>query len=616
MKRSILKIGVMMLMCAVVVSSVKIKDDSLKAAAVQTQFDFNGNMQESVLHSFLNRAVTFQGLCGEGPRSNLLIKEDIRFLLRTGTKFVSRAAMFAWNSTLPEHVGFHFEEAEKLAAMVHAKDPQIILQAFVAEIVRKSYVDKISIPSWVFEAFGLVPENRNFRFSDIINKDKGPNYWGAEAGYPDYSNLEARLWYYYCIRKYIDAGFESIHIQEGEDQTEYTYVDQILTMSREYAAEKARRGLVLFHNFFSMFTGGNKIGNRLLFDIQGNGIVPIETVYEDGAMKCKIGDYRVPGNELQWLGRSAGGQHPLGFNVDACPTLLEFDNYGPDPAGTPGVSNGVAFYTWGYDDITWFAMQPDWYREEFLRYVRDYLSSHCLDSEDDQVYYCMYPVRRVITPVNELPERLYTPGNLYSTDFIFDYCDASQENIKLEFHEDRSFTLSSKGFYRANRTGDGCPNGFGEEDLIREFFLGVNAPEDQSLLTAVLPDGYAADVTSSSSSSSSSSASVSVSVSAVSSKASVSSGISVSSEDERASDSNESSTAVSTTPGVESSVLSEESSDEVTSGEDISDDHEAIVKSENNLTKAILLSVISILFIGSGATACFLWRKKRKKQSN
>ncbi len=604
MKRSIVKIGVMMLMCAVVISSSKITNTSLKIAALQAQFDFNGTMQESVLHSFLNRAVTFQGLCGEGPRSNFLIKEDIRFLLRTGTKFVSRAAMFAWNSTLPEHVDFHFEEAEKLAAMVHARDPQIILQAFVAEIVRKSYVDKISIPSWVFEAFGLVPENRNFRFSDIINMEKGPNYWGTGAGYPDYSNLEARLWYYYCIRKYIDAGFESIHIQEGEDQTEYSYVDQILTMSREYAAGKARRGLVLFHNFFSMFTGGNKIGNRLLFDIQGNGIVPIETVYEDGAMKCKIGDYRVPGNELQWLGRSAGGQHPLGFDVDACPTLLEFDNYGPDPAGTPGVSNGVAFYTWGYDDITWFTMQPDWYREEFLRYVTDYLSSHCLDTNGDQVYYCMYPVRRVITPVNDLPERLYIPGKVYSTDFVFDYCDSAQENIKIEFHEDRSFTLSSKGFYRANRTSDGCPNGFGEEDLIREFFLGVNVSENQNLLTAVLPDGYTADVASSSS------------VSSVSSKVSVSSGTSVSSEDKRSSDPNESSTAVSTTSGNVSSVKSEDTSDEDTSDGYISDDNEIVVPSENNLTKIILFSIISILFVGTGATACFLWIKKRKKQSN
>lgn len=124
------------------------------AASAASPFAFNGSMSEETLLQYCSRAVTFEGLCGEGGDENMLIKEDIRMLQRTGAKLVSRAALFAWNSTTAEQVQKHYAYAEKTAAMVHEADPEIILEAFVAEIVRKSYVENISIPAWVFEAFG------------------------------------------------------------------------------------------------------------------------------------------------------------------------------------------------------------------------------------------------------------------------------------------------------------------------------------------------------------------------------------------------------------------------------------------------------------------------------
>ncbi|MHB1452682.1 MAG: hypothetical protein ACYCYM_01835 [Saccharofermentanales bacterium] len=473
------------------------------AVSAASTFYFKDSMDEATLNNYLARSVTFEGLCGEGGDTNFLIDEDIRMLQRTGVKFVSRAALFAWNSVNAGQVESHYTYAKQTAAKVHAADPEIILQAFVAEIVRKAYVNNLKVPAWVFEAFDKPVEVRNFSFDDMINTTKGPNYWGTGAGYPDYSREEAQLWYYYCIRRYIDAGFESIHIQEGEDADEIIIADKILTMSRDYAKTHARRGIVLFHNFFSMFTGGNKIGNRLLFDIQGNGIVPIETKLEDGAMKCKIGDYREPGCDLQWLGRSAGGVHPLGFNVDICPTILEFDNYGQNPNGKLGVSNREAFYTWGYDDITWFTVQPEWYRNEFLEYVTGYLKTHCLTTQNKQAYYCCYPMRRVITAEPNWPVAVYKPGTSYSMDFVFDYCSISNEKISFDFNADKTFTFTSKGFYRANRQSDGCPNGMNQEDTIRKFFLGEGAAENPKFNKVVLPAGYTATPINSSSDSSS-----------------------------------------------------------------------------------------------------------------
>ncbi len=476
-----------MLSIVLLVSSFTFLNASTTATAA-SKFTFNGSMSEEVLKNYLSRAVTFQGLCAEAADSNLLFYEDLRMIRRTGAKFVSRAAVFAWTSTNASQVEKHYTIAAKYAKEVHKADPEIILQGFVAEIVRKSYVNKIKIPAWVFKAFGKTPENRNFNFDDIIDDKLGPDYWGTDAGYPDYGKEEALMWYYYCICKYIDAGYESIHIQEGENSTEYKYVDKLLTMCRSYAKTHARRGIVLFHNFFNMDTGGNKIDNRLLFDINGNGLVPNETVKQGGALQCRIGS---PDDFwCTWFGRSAGGEHPLGFKTDICPTLLEFDNYGQQ--GKLGVSNGQAFGTWGYDDITWFASQPEWYRNEFLLYLDEYMSSYGLTREGKQAYFCLYPMRRVITADPKWPVTTYTPGKNASSDFLLDYCAKNHEHTEIKVLKNGKIELTTKEYYRANRQSDACPNGFNQEDTIREIFLGKNAPEKPELLKVKLPAGYKA----------------------------------------------------------------------------------------------------------------------------
>ncbi|MBQ8752573.1 MAG: hypothetical protein IJZ13_05670 [Clostridia bacterium] len=474
--------------------------ETVTASAAKSDFYFaNGQMSEEVLNNYLSRAVTYMGLCAEGNLglNNLGIEEDIRFLLRTGTKFVSRAALFAWACTSASEVEKHYEYAKINAAKVHAADPEIILQGFVAEIVRKGYVNNIPIPAWVFEAFGEKPEERNFVFDDIIDQTAGPNYWGSGAGYPDWSRPEAQRWYYYCIVRYIDAGYESIHIQEAPyiekqgryDPDDLAACDKVLTMARAYANAKARRGLVLFHNFFPMAGKGSKVGNRLVFDINGNGLVPNETVYneETGAYECSVGD-----TGMTWIGRSQGGEHPLGFTCETCPTLLEFDNYGPLTHLQQNVNNGPNnFGTWGYDDITWFAVQPEEYRNEFLHYLDELTTTKYLSSTGERQYYILYPGRRCITPQPNYPVKTYYPGDLCSVDYMLKCGEQDRYNIKtVEDIRGTRYELTCTYFYRANRQSDGCPIGSNQEDTIREIFLGKNAPEDPKWDTVVLPAEY------------------------------------------------------------------------------------------------------------------------------
>ncbi len=478
-----------------------LSSETVTASAAKSDFHFdNGQMSEAVLNNYLSRAVTYMGLCAEGGKTlnNPTIDEDIRFLLRTGTKFVSRAALFAWTCLSASEMEQHFKYAEQNAAKVHAADPEIILQGFVAEIVRREYVNDVKIPAWVFEAFGEKPEDRCFVFEDIIDLSRGPNYWGNNAGYPDWSRPETQRWYYYCICRYIDIGYESIHIQEPlfengiYDPDELVGCDKVLTMARAYAGIKARRGLVLFHNFFDQTGGGCKVGNRLVFDINGNGLVPNETQYnpETGAYECRI-SYPDTDYWVTWFGRSKGGEHPLGFTVETCPTILELDNYGPYSSELLNISNGPHFGTWGYDDISWFATQPESYRNAFLLYLEEYSSTNCLSKDGKRQYYILYPGCRVITASPNDPVLTYVPGDSFQIDFFLDYADVINYKIDVVSDEDDTYyQLTNIGFYKANRNSDGCPNGGNQEDTIREIFLGKNAPEDPKWDTVVLPAEY------------------------------------------------------------------------------------------------------------------------------
>ena len=91
--------------------------------------------------------------------------------------------------------------------MVHKADSEIILQAGIFEIAYKGTVNATAIPSYVFEAFGLPVEKRNFRFTDIVfpkgTKDKngtdnGIGCWGNDAsGVPDITQTETKMYFYY-----------------------------------------------------------------------------------------------------------------------------------------------------------------------------------------------------------------------------------------------------------------------------------------------------------------------------------------------------------------------------------------------------------------------------------
>ena len=473
---------------------------TVETEAATSIFTFDGTMSKETLRAYCSRAVTLQGFCVENTTPDPIFEEDLRMIRRIGAKYIGRAALYSWGGHMSwEQVQEHFRVAKERAALAHEADPELILQGGVYEIIYRGTVNATPVPAYVFEAFGLPVEQRNFRYLDMVydqpghrfyyKKDGG--YWnsGAESAVPNIAELETQMYFYWQITRYIDAGFEAVHLGQAEmmadnNTANFIYWDKVTTMARAYAEVKARRGIILFDCHSSIHSGGMKVGDRLICDIQGAGIVPNETVYEDGVFKCEIADHRDV--FYQWIGRSDGGQHPLGFEIESNYTILEFDNHGiSNHVGTPTYAS---HYTWGWDDISWLAMQPEWYRNQFLLECQEFLTTHNLDSNGEQQYFLQPACRRVIV-VN--PVLSFTIADAENhLNYVMDYLEEEKTSFVPE--EDGSWTLTVSSFYRANNPSDGCPNGFGQEDTIREIFLGKDHPEDPALTGCVVPSTTAA----------------------------------------------------------------------------------------------------------------------------
>ncbi|MFP4192498.1 MAG: hypothetical protein ACLFU6_10550 [Candidatus Hydrogenedentota bacterium] len=396
-------------------------------------------MPRNVLESYLSRAVTHLGLCAGHPEGrSQFFESDLAMLENVGAKFVGRAA-YAWGT--PPGDDRHFEQAEARAKRVHEMDPEIILQACVFEIV-DTRVENIEIPAWVFEAFDLDPEERTFRFEEMVYDDGwGRNRWGPSSGVPDMSRLETRMWFFYRAARYIDAGYEALHLGQfhlmNRRDPGFGYWDEVLERIRGYARENARRGMVLCdaHAGSGAAIEDEESGeDRLLFDFLSFPLRPKELVEEPQKAILKEGHLGdgYGGSYLGSIyGRTIGGVTPSGWPVSASLYIVEFDNFG-GLVQEPGQPNVNHHSVWGYDEIAWFARQSERYRNEFLNYAWNWIR------ENDPHGWLQFPARRTL-------------GNA---------------PVEREFGSERIQTH----MYRANTQSKDVPVGFNQEKTIKAIW--------------------------------------------------------------------------------------------------------------------------------------------------
>jgi hypothetical protein len=314
------------------------------------------------LNDILGRAVTVSRL-GESDS----LDDDLRVLARIGARFLGRAA-YAWITAGDQSAeDAHFDAAEKLARRVHTEvSDDAVLQACLFEAIYPQ-VDTIRIPAWVFEDLEEPVESRTFSYramtSDAVQAPaQGLGSPWAGGAVPDLTLPESVRWFYYRARRYMQCGFEALHIGQlhliaGADHG-YIAVERLIQAIRRAAALRARRGWVIL----DAHSHGVSRDGRLLLDATSRPLsARAITTYPEAVALVR-------------RGTRLGGIHPGGWECDDAPVLLEVDNWHgysltPDPVLWLDADARAAAGRWGWDDISWFAHQPLSDRHAFLDYA-------------------------------------------------------------------------------------------------------------------------------------------------------------------------------------------------------------------------------------------------------
>lgn len=365
----------------------------------------NGVISRQVLENYLSRSITqaeliaSEGCYNDGPYPDK--GDDYRMLKNVGAKFIGRS-IYSWGKEQFFLIPAFWANAKAAIDAVHALDSTVVFQAAIFEIVTEK-VEDIPVPAWVFSAFGLPAEQRNFSYRAMLNRDGHlVDHWRSGSSVPDITQQETRLFFYYLARRYMEVGIEAIHFGQAQlmamnhGQAGLVAWKELLDKVRYSAKNVARRGTVICDSHLP--NGGMVLGDRLLFDFVSFPLRLKEILDEPQKVELEVGYldgiYR----------RTAGGITPSGWSCNHSLFLVEFDNFGisrhrdePDHGD---------HFAWGYDEITWFHKQPEAYRNEFLRYAHQWVR------QTDPNGFLQMPGSRIVTgaETNRYRANAYGPG--------------------------------------------------------------------------------------------------------------------------------------------------------------------------------------------------------------
>lgn len=465
----------------------------------------NYKMPRHILEGYLSRYITMQNFADnvddvdvfEADPGNIpisqdnwqqqdQINDDIRMLTTIGAKFIGNAAgIWGTDEDVAKYPNSNedevrFNRATKTAEELHLRDPEIILQAAIFEYVNSWQLNSfhLEIPSYVFSNYNVTPlekkslnintsQNYVFTHSNIVYdlpSPLGPNLINV----PDINKIECQLYFFYRAIRYIDAGYESLHfgrmldmmsINDDGTQNHQSFI-RLLNHIRAYANVHARRNFILITSHGRNFT--DQYGLRI-DGIRDFYTEPVRVIPDASS----VNNYNNGSSII-----SAGGSAIYGFtgyDTDL-PYVVELDNdgllycdYGPTS------THYASWHIWGWDEITWFAMQgrtflnnqgDDWeldgddinVRNNWLEYA--YEKVRCLDNNG----FLGMPGRRGISP-----SRYYE--NISS---------CTLPKYRVPSHEEEMINNSPRPYYRAN-TGH-----YNQEEKIKELWS-----QKEYLLTGV-----------------------------------------------------------------------------------------------------------------------------------
>lgn len=349
----------------------------------------NGVISRQVLENYLSRSITqaeviaSDGCYNDGPYPNK--DDDFRMLKNMGAKFIGRS-VYSWGKENFFLTPSFWANAKAAIDDYHAYDSTVVFQAAIFEIVTEK-VEDIPIPAWVFEAFGLPVERRNFVYQAMLNSEGHlVDHWRKGSSVPDITQRETRLFFYYLARRYMEIGIEAIHFGQAQlmamahREAGLAAWKELLDKVRQTALTVARRGTVICDSHLP--NGGMVLNGRLLFDYVS---FPLRLKEVDEPQKVEL--------EVGYLDglyqKTVGGITPSGWSCERSLYLVEFDNFGISKHRDEPNRND--HYAWGYDEITWFSKQPEAYRNDFLRYAHQWVK------KTDPYGFLQMPGSRIIT---------------------------------------------------------------------------------------------------------------------------------------------------------------------------------------------------------------------------
>jgi hypothetical protein len=393
---------------------------SALAAAAPPGYRFKGKISRQVLENYLARSITMAELY----RAPGNLDDDLRMLKNIGAKFIGRA-IYLWGGEARIAEGEFLAQGRRLTERIHRDDPGVVVQAAAFEIVTEQ-VAKVPVPAWVFREFRLRPETRNFDYAKMLFPDKKMvDHWRRGSSVPDICQAETKMWFLFLAGTYLDIGVEAIHFGQldlmGRNDRQYRHWADLMQRVRRLAARKARRKFLLCDAHVPK--AGPVVDGRLLLDFHSFPLRPKEVAGAPQQAVLEVGY-----TDALYL-RSNGGITPSGWKCEHLPYLVEFDNFGGTRA--PGQSSQAlrpSIFTWGFDEITWFAWQPESYRNQWLRYAWNWLKEH------DPNGFLQMPGSRMLTNG--------PPG---------------EDGARLRW-------------YFANTRSPACPQGFNQEETIKAIW--------------------------------------------------------------------------------------------------------------------------------------------------
>lgn len=391
-------------------------------AAYGQQSSFNEKgVSRPLLENYLQHAVTMTEFLAvdpyalDAPYPNK--EDDIRLIHHLGAKFIGRA-IYRWGSEAVLTNKDYLANAKRLVQTVQKNDPDVIFQAALFEQITPQ-VNTIPIPDWVFTALGLPPENRHFRYSDMLNlHGKLVDHWSKDNSVPDITRPETQLWFLFLAGTYLEIGCEALHLGQialigMEDPDLHTWA-AFLQKLRAYAKDHTRHHWVLLDAHTP--SGGMVVNGKSLLDFNSFPlrIKSVPAHPQQGVLEMGFTD--------ALFGRSKSAVAPSRWHAAQMPYLVELDNFGI--SNHPGVPDTTTIYPWGYDEISWFYQQPEQYRNDWLHYAHNWIAAH------DTNGHLQMPITRIVTLGHKQP--------------------------RLKF--------------RANTRSAGCPDGMNTEETIKAIW--------------------------------------------------------------------------------------------------------------------------------------------------